>query len=81
MTKNLTSMNAVELESYVQRVEKLTADKKDIQADIKEVLHQAKAAGYDPKYIKKIVKLRGMDPNELNIDDELTKMYRNVMGI
>lgn len=81
MTKNLASMNAVELESYVQRVEKLTADKKDIQADIKEVLHQAKAAGYDPKYIKKIVKLRGMDPTELNIDDELTQMYRNVMGI
>ena len=78
MTKNFDN---AQLLSFVQRVEKLNEDQAVIAADLKEVMSEAKSAGYDPKYIKKMVELRKMDPDELDEQDELTRMYRDALGI
>lgn len=78
MTKNFDN---AQLLSFVQRVEKLNEDQAAIAADLKEVMSAAKSAGYDPKYIKKMVELRKMDPDELDEQDELMKMYRDALGI
>lgn len=78
MTQNF---DPAQLLSIVQRVEKLNEDQAAIAADLKEVMSEAKSAGYDPKYIKKMVELRKMDPDELDEQDELTRMYRNALGI
>lgn len=78
MTKNFDN---AQLLSFVQRVEKLNEDSAAIAADLKEVMSAAKSAGYDPKYIKKMVELRKMDPDELDEQDELTRMYRDALGI
>lgn len=78
MTKNFDN---AQLLSFVQRVEKLNEDQAAIAADLKEVMSAAKSAGYNPKYIKKMVELRKMDPDELDEQDELTRMYRDALGI
>lgn len=78
MTKNFDN---AQLLSIVQRVEKLNEDQAAIAADLKEVMSEAKSAGYNPKYIKKMVELRKMDPDELDEQDELMKMYRDALGI
>ena len=78
MTKNFDN---AQLLSIVQRVEKLNEDQAAIAADLKEVMSEAKSAGYDPKYIRKMVELRKMDPDELDEQDELTRMYRDALGI
>ena len=78
MTKNFDN---AQLLSIVQRVEKLNEDQAAIAADLKEVMSEAKSAGYAPKYIKKMVELRKMDPDELDEQDELTRMYRDALGI
>lgn len=78
MTKTFDN---AQLLSIVQRVEKLNEDQATIAADLKEVMSEAKSAGYDPKYIKKMVELRKMDPDELDEQDELMKMYRDALGI
>lgn len=78
MTKTFDN---AQLLSIVQRVEKLNEDAAAIAADLKEVMSAAKSAGYDPKYIKKMVELRKMDPDELDEADELTRMYRDALGI
>lgn len=78
MTQNF---DKTQLLSIVQRVEKLNEDAAAIAADLKEVMSEAKSAGYDPKYIKKMVELRKMDPDELDEQDELTRMYRDALGI
>lgn len=78
MTKTFDN---TQLLSIVQRVEKLNEDQAAIAADLKEVMSEAKSAGYDPKYIKKMVELRKMDPDELDEQDELMKMYRDALGI
>ena len=78
MTKNFDN---AQLLSIVQRVEKLNEDQAAIATDLKEVMSEAKSAGYAPKYIKKMVELRKMDPDELDEQDELTRMYRDALGI
>lgn len=70
-----------QLLSIIQRVEKLNEDSAAIAADLKEVMSEAKSAGYDPRYIKKMVDLRKLDPDELDEQDELTKMYRDAIGL
>ena len=78
MTKTFDN---AQLLSIVQRFEKLNEYAAAIAADLKEVMSEAKSAGYDPKYIKKMVELRKMDPDELDEQDELMKMYRDALGI
>ena len=70
-----------QLLSILQRVEKLNEDAAQVAADIKEVMSEAKSAGYDPKFIKKMIELRKLDPDELDEQDELTQMYRNAIGL
>jgi len=66
---------------FVERVENLETDAKQVAEDIKEVYTQAKAQGYDPKYIKQCIKLRAKDPDQLEEEDELLEMYRRALNI
>ncbi|HOY47380.1 MAG TPA: DUF2312 domain-containing protein [Alphaproteobacteria bacterium] len=70
-----------QLMSIIERIEKLNDDTANIAADIKEIYSEAKSAGFDPKYIRQMIRLRKMDPDELDEADELTKMYRSALGI
>lgn len=74
-------MNKEQLLSIIERIEKLNEDAAAVAADIKEIYNEAKSAGYDPKYIRQMIKLRKMDPDELDENDELTQMYRKLLGI
>ena len=77
----MNTLDKNHLLSIVERIERLENDAKQIAEDIKEVYSEAKSAGYDPKYIKKIIALRKLDPDELDEQDELLKMYRDAVGI
>ena len=70
-----------QLISIIERIEKLNEDTAAIAADIKEIFSEAKSACYDPKYIRQMIRLRKMDPDEIDEADELTQMYRNALGL
>ena len=70
-----------QLQLLVERIENLEQDAKQVAEDIKEVYSQAKAQGYDPKYIKQCIKLRAKDPDQLEEEDELLLMYRKALNI
>lgn len=75
------SFDNAQLLSIIQRIEKLNENAAQIAADIKEVMSEAKSAGYDPKFIKKMIELRKLDPDELDELDELTELYRSAVGL
>lgn len=81
MTNPTAGLDSQQLLSFVQRIEKLNEDKAAIEADLKEVLDEAKSVGFDKKYVKEIVKLRKLDPDELDEQDELMVMYRRAAGL
>lgn len=70
-----------QLLTVIQRIEKLNEDAANIAADIKEIYSEAKSAGFDPKYIRQMIRLRKLDPDELDEADELTHMYRSALGL
>ena len=54
----VNGVDVVRLLSYIERVERLEEEKKALQNDIKEVFDEAKAAHFDVKAIKSILKMR-----------------------
>ncbi|MBO7508676.1 MAG: DUF2312 domain-containing protein [Alphaproteobacteria bacterium] len=78
---NHGSLDNQQLLSIIERIEKLNEDSAAIAADIKEIFAEAKSAGFDPKYIRQMIRLRKMDPDELDETDELTHMYRTALGL
>lgn len=50
----------MELKQYIERIQRLTEEKKEVQTDIKEVYRQAKGEGYDTKVMKQVIKILNM---------------------
>ena len=58
-------VTADELRQFIERIERLDAEKKDISDQQKEVLAEAKGRGYDIKVIRKLITLRRRDQGEV----------------
>lgn len=70
-----------QLIAIIERIEKLNEDAEQVAADIKAVYDEAKSAGFDVKYVKKMVALRKLDQDEIEEADELTHLYRSMIGL
>lgn len=81
MKQNNQPLSADQLMSLIERIEHLEEEKSAIQADIREIYTEAKGAGFEPKYIREMIKLRKLDPDELDEHDELEKMYRDTINL
>jgi uncharacterized protein (UPF0335 family) len=69
------------LVSFIERIERLEEEKKGVAEDIKMVFDEAKAANYDSKTIKQIIKLRKMDASEREESDFLLDEYKRLTGM
>ena len=69
------------LKSFIERLERLSEEKNNINFDIKEVFSEAKSMGYDPTVMKKILALRKMDVDERIEQETLLNTYKNALGI
>ena len=66
--------------SFIERVEVINEEIKAAQADRKNVYQEADAAGWNVKALKRIVRERAMDREELDEFDQLVKMYWGALG-
>lgn len=69
-----------DIKSYVERIERLEEEKREVQQDIKDVYTEAKSNGFNKKALKAVIKLRKMD---LDIRQELefdTQLYMNSLN-
>ena len=69
------------LKSFIERIERLEEEKKNILVDIKEVYSEAKSLGYEPKIMRKVLLIRKMDIDERLEQEALLDTYRNALGI
>lgn len=74
------SVAAGELRQFVERYERLEEEKKDIAAQQKEVLSEAKGRGYDAKVLRKLIALRKRDPDEVQEEEAILALYREALG-
>ena len=72
---------AGELRSFVERMERLDAEKKDIADQQKEVMAEAKGRGYDVKVLRKIIAIRKRDANDVAEEEAVLEMYKAALGM
>jgi len=72
---------AEQLRSYIERYERLEAEKQDIADQQKDVLAEAKGCGYDIAILREIIKLRKMDPNERAEKEAILQIYLDALGL
>lgn len=79
----LTGANvaADELRLLIERVERLEEEKKAMQTDIKDVYGEAKARGYDVPTMRRIVRLRKMEPHQRQEAEALLDTYAAAVGL
>jgi uncharacterized protein (UPF0335 family) len=75
------SIAADRLRAFIERIERLEEDRAALNSDLKEVMSEAKGAGFDIKTIRQIVLLRKLEPTERIEQEQLLEIYRSAVGI
>jgi len=74
-------VTANELRQFVERIERLDAEKKDLAEQQKEVMAEAKSRGYDTKVLRKVIALRKRDQNDIDEEEAVLDMYKEALGM
>ena len=72
---------ADELRQFIERVERLDAEKKDLAEQQKEVMAEAKGRGYDTKVMRKLITMRRRDKDDIAEEEALLEMYKEALGM
>ena len=72
---------ADQLTQFIERIERLEEEKRALMADIRDVYSEAKDTGFEPKIMRQLVKMRAMDRELLQEQDELLETYRAAVGL
>ena len=70
-----------QLQSIVDRIEKLEDDRVLLATDIKEIYAEAKSNGFDPKILKKVIAIRKKNREEVEMEDQLVQTYMSALGM
>ncbi|WP_457646581.1 DUF2312 domain-containing protein [Profundibacter sp.] len=74
-------VTADELRQFIERIERLDAEKKDIAEAQKEVMAEAKGRGYDTKVMRKLIALRKRDAQDIAEEEAVLEMYKEALGM
>jgi len=74
-------VTANELRQFVERIERLDAEKRDLADQQKEVMAEAKARGYDTKVLRKVIALRKREPDDIAEEEAVLDMYKEALGM
>ncbi len=77
MTDNV---GAERLASFIERLERLDEEKRVIAEDMKDVLTEAKSAGYNPAILRSILKMRREDAQKRREREEILDVYLSALG-
>lgn len=70
-----------QLRAFVERVERLEDEKKTIAEDIKEVYGEAKAMGFDPKVLRRVIAIRKQDEAQRMEFEAILDTYLHALGM
>jgi uncharacterized protein (UPF0335 family) len=72
---------AGQLQSIVERIEKLEEEKGALGADIKEVYSEAKGNGFDTKILRQIIRIRKLDKADRQEQEAVLDLYMSALGM
>ena len=75
------SITADELKQFIERVEQLQAEQKDLAEQIREVMAEAKGRGYDTKILRKVIAERKKKPDQRAEEEAVLEVYKAALGM
>lgn len=69
------------LKAFIERVERLEEEKKDLAEDIKSVYAEAKGTGFDVAALRKVIALRKKDKDDLAEQKAILDTYLAALGM
>ena len=78
---NAEKVTADRLRSFVERIERLEDEKKEVAEQIKEVMAEAKGRGYATKILRKVIALRKRDRDDIAEEEAILEMYKQALGM
>ena len=79
--ENKTTSDAGKLNTFIDRIERLEEEKRELATDIREVFAEAKGAGFDVKVMRQVLRLRKMDPADRAETEFLRDEYKKLLGM
>jgi len=70
-----------QLRSFIERIERLEEEKKDVQEQIKEVFSEAKGSGFDTRIMRQLLRLRKLREVDRSEQEELLEIYKAAIGM
>lgn len=80
-TTDIQRVTAGELRQFIERYERLDAEKAQAAEQQKEVMAEARGRGYDTKIMRKIIAERKKDPNQRAEEAAVFEMYAEAVGL
>lgn len=77
----LDTDSAKRLNAFIEKIEGLEDEKKQFADLIKDEYLVAKGAGFDPKVMKAILKLRKKSADEIQEEEQMLDLYRSALGM
>ena len=74
-------VTAGELRQFVERYERLEAERRDLGEQMKDVMAEARARGYDVKVLKKLIALRKREASEVSEEEAILELYKEALGM
>lgn len=81
MGDNAHKATAEQIRAYIERYERLEAEKQDVMLGQKEIMSEAKGNGFNVKALRKIIADRKRDANDLAEEQALIELYKSALGI
>lgn len=69
------------LKSFIERIERLEEEKAGLTNDMREVYSEAKAAGFDTKIMRQVVRLRKMEQSDREEQETVLEVYKQALGM
>ena len=70
-----------QLRAFIERIERLEEEKKDVQEQIKEVFSEAKGVGFDTRIMRQLLRLRRLRDVDRSEQEELLEIYKAAIGM
>lgn len=77
---NMGSNSGAELRSFVERIEKIEAERDELSEDIRGIYKEAKQGGLNVKALRAVVRRRKQDADEAQALEDTIEMYRAALG-
>jgi uncharacterized protein (UPF0335 family) len=77
----MINVSEQQLRLFIERIETMEEEKREVAEQVKEVYNELAAEGYDKKTVRQLIRLRRKSKEAREEEEALLDTYRSALGI